>query len=62
MQGIRREWLTYQEATELVGLSRTTLWELVSCGEVQATKVGKAVRINRRSLEGWMREHPLVEV
>ncbi len=61
MLDIRREWLTYREATELVGLSRTTLWELVSDGRVQATKVGKAVRIDRRSLEDWMREHPFVE-
>jgi excisionase family DNA binding protein len=62
MQDVRREWLTYREATELVGLSRITLWELVSKGEVRAAKAGKAVRIDRRSLEDWMELHPFVEV
>jgi excisionase family DNA binding protein len=53
-----REWLSYREATALVGLSRGTLHKLISTGEVRATKVGKAVRINRLSLERWMGAHP----
>ena len=53
-----REWISYREATELVGLSRGTLHKLISTGEVRATKVGKAVRINRPSLERWMETHP----
>jgi excisionase family DNA binding protein len=61
MQSLRREWLTYREATEIVGLSRTKLWELVCAGEVRATKAGKAVRIDRRSLEDWMEQHPYIE-
>jgi excisionase family DNA binding protein len=61
MKDIRREWLTYREAKELVGLSRTKLWELISDCEVRATKAGKAVRIDRRSLEDWMRQHPFAE-
>ncbi len=62
MGSTRREWLTYREATELVGLSRTKIWQMVSAGEVQAAKAGRAVRIDRRSLEEWMRQHPFVEV
>ena len=49
-----REWLTYAEAGELVRLSRGTLWKLVSMGEVEAARVGRAVRINRESLEAFM--------
>ena len=52
---IVRIWLTYKEAERLVGLSRTTLWKLVSSGEVEHRKVGRAVRINRESLEAYMR-------
>lgn len=52
---IVREWLTYKEAEQLVGLSRTTLWKLISAGEVEHRKVGRAVRINRSSLEEYMR-------
>jgi len=50
-----REWLTYAEAGELVRLSRGTLWKLVSMGEVEAARVGRAVRINRESLTAYMR-------
>jgi len=47
-------WLTYPEAQRLTSLGRTTLWTLVSSGEVRAARVGRAVRINRRSLEEYM--------
>lgn len=52
---IVREWLTYKEAEQLVGLSRTTLWKLISTGEIEYRRVGRAVRINRESLEAYMR-------
>ena len=32
---ITREWVTYKQAEELSGLSRTTLWKLLSAGELQ---------------------------
>ncbi len=50
-----REWLTYKEAEQVVGLSRTTLWKLIIAGEIEHRKVGRAVRINRESLEAYMR-------
>lgn len=52
---VTREWVTYRQAEELSGLSRTTLWRLVRAGEVEAAKVGRAVRINRGSLDAYMR-------
>lgn len=51
---IVRSWLTYKEAEQLVGLSRTTLWKLIGAGEVEHRRVGRAVRINRESLEAYM--------
>lgn len=50
-----REWLTYAEAGQMVGLSRVTLWKLVSSGEVEAARIGRAVRINRESLTDYMK-------
>jgi len=47
-------WLTYSEAQKLTGLGRTTLWTLVTSGEIKAARVGRAVRISRRSLEDFM--------
>ena len=52
---IVRTWLTYKEAEQLVGLSRTTLWKLIGAGEIEHRKVGRAVRIHRESLEAYMR-------
>jgi excisionase family DNA binding protein len=52
--GIVRAWLTYKEAEQLVGLSRTTLWKLISNEEVEYRRVGRAVRISRESLQAYM--------
>jgi excisionase family DNA binding protein len=49
-------WLTYPEAQKLAGLGRTTLWMLINDPNsgVKAARVGRAVRISRRSLEEYM--------
>ncbi len=49
-----REWLTYAEAGEIVGLSRVTLWKLVSAKAIKVRRVGRAVRISRASLDAYM--------
>ena len=36
---ITREWVTYKQAEEVSGLSRTTLWKLLSAGEIKAARV-----------------------
>jgi excisionase family DNA binding protein len=52
---VTREWVTYRQAEEMTGLSRTTLRKLVDGGEIQIKRVGRAVRINRESLDAYMR-------
>jgi excisionase family DNA binding protein len=51
----RREWISYREAQELTGLGRTTLWTLISASQIEAARVGRAVRINRQSLNAFMK-------
>ena len=51
---VTREWVTYRQAEEIAGLSRTTLRKLVDGGEIQIRRVGRAVRINRASLDAYM--------
>jgi excisionase family DNA binding protein len=51
------EWLTYRGAQAYTSLSRTVLWQLINAGEIQAARVGRAVRINRESLDEFMRRH-----
>ena len=54
-------WISYSEAQKYAGLGRTKLWQLISTGEVEAAKVGRAVRISRTSLEEYMQRHSYVE-
>jgi excisionase family DNA binding protein len=49
-------WITYLHAQRITSLGRTTLWRIVKSGEVKSVSIGRAVRINRRSLEEYM-EH-----
>jgi len=51
---IRSEWVTYKQAQLLTSLGRTTLWRLVSSGEIEAARVGRAVRLSRSSLTAYM--------
>ncbi len=51
---ITREWVTYRQAEEISGLSRTTLRKLVDGKEIRIKRVGRAVRINRASLDAYM--------
>jgi len=52
---VKQEWLTYRDAQTLSRLGRTTLWKLVSTGEIKAARVGRAVRIERESLTAYMK-------
>jgi excisionase family DNA binding protein len=52
---IRADWVDYKQAQLLTSLGRTTLWRLVSSGEIEAARVGRAVRINRTSLNAYMK-------
>jgi excisionase family DNA binding protein len=47
-------WLDYKQAEAYSSLSRTTLWELISRREIKAARIGRAVRIQRNSLEKFM--------
>lgn len=47
-------WITYEEAQRLTSLGRTTLWKIVKSGAVKNASIGRAVRINRESLEAYM--------
>jgi excisionase family DNA binding protein len=55
-------WLTYSQAQKLSGLGRTTLWMLTNNPNsgVKAARVGRSVRLSRRSLEEYM-EHQAEE-
>lgn len=56
-RNIETEWVPYRIAETYSGLSHTTLWRLVSSGELKAARVGRSVRIHLPSLRAFMEEH-----
>jgi excisionase family DNA binding protein len=59
---VRREWLSYEEAHRMVGLSRTTLYRLARSGEIRAAQIGRSVRLDRSSLEQFMQRQSVADV
>ena len=49
-------WLNYKQAEAYSNLSRTTLWQLTKARKIKAARVGRAVRIERDSLQAFMEQ------
>ena len=47
-------WLNYKQAEAYSSLSRTTLWQLINARKIKAARIGRAVRIERDSLQAFM--------
>ena len=49
-------WLNYKQAEAYSNLSRTTLWQLIKARKIKAAHIGRAVRIERDSLQAFMEQ------
>jgi excisionase family DNA binding protein len=49
-------WLNYKQAEAYSNLSRTTLWQLINARKIKAARIGRAVRIERASLQMFMEQ------
>jgi excisionase family DNA binding protein len=47
-------WLSYKQSEAYSGLSRTTLWQLTRARKVRVARIGRAVRLERASLQAFM--------
>lgn len=52
---VRVEYVNYPDAERMTGLSRVTIWKHVKAGDIEASHVGRAVRINTDSLRAFMK-------
>jgi len=56
--------LTVEEAADVVGLSRSKVYELLAAGRVASVQIGRARRVPKKSLEdfvdGLIRDRPEV--
>ena len=46
--------VSVEEAAGLLGIGRTTLYELIRHGEVRPIRIGRCVRIPQRELEAYV--------
>ena len=60
-QWVQAEWLRYPEAERYAGLGRSTLWKLVKNERIRAAKVGKAVRLSRRSIDEYLEAQSIAD-
>ena len=58
--GSRMALLTVKEAASLLGIGRSTVYELIYAGRIRSVKIGSSRRIRRGDLDDFVRD--LVEV
>jgi excisionase family DNA binding protein len=51
-------WLDYPEAERFSAFSLRTLRRLIRDGRLRAKKIGREMRIDKRSLEAFLENHP----
>ena len=49
-------WFDYKQAEAYSNLSRTTLWSLINARKIKVARIGRAVRIERASLQEFMEQ------
>ncbi len=48
------KWLTLDELTEYLKLSRTKLYRMAREGKIPASKIGTQWRFNRKEIDDWV--------
>lgn len=48
--------LTVEEASKLLGVSRSKMYEMVATGEVRSIKIGRMRRVPRKILDEYVEE------
>ena len=49
--------ITIREASELMGLSESTVYRLARENKIPVVRIGASVRVNRRQLVAWIEAH-----
>ena len=49
------------EAANRLGLSRSTVYELIAAGELKVVRYGRAVRVPVSELAGWVDRHVVTD-
>ena len=52
-----RQLLRVEEAARVLGIGRSTVYELIGRRELPVIRIGRSTRIPRRRLEDWIERH-----
>jgi hypothetical protein len=55
---VGQEWVSLLQAQRISGYSRAVLRRLIGNGQLLATKIGRATRIDKHSLESFVENQP----
>ena len=50
------EWISVRQMQQLLSLGETKTREILAWEDIEAVQIGRAIRVNRASLERWLRE------
>jgi excisionase family DNA binding protein len=56
MEGNARLLVTSEEAAEMLGIARSSLWKLIAEGRLRPVKIGRSTRIPVTDLERFVEE------
>jgi len=48
--------LKLSEVTQILGIGRSLVYELVARGELPSVRIGRCIRVSSESLERWVKE------
>ncbi len=47
--------LTPAEATEVLAIGRSRIYEMLACGELPSLRIGRSIRIPAEALQEWVK-------
>jgi len=51
-----------EEAAQILGVSRATLYQLIRAGKMPSVKIGRSRRIHAEALRKWVTQHETLDV
>lgn len=58
---VEKSWLSPSDVHLYAGIGKTKLWELLTKSELEGAKVGRSVRVSRRSIDEYMERNPYAD-
>ncbi len=49
-----KEWISAKEVRERLSIGKSKCYEILDAGEIEVIRIGRVLRVNRKSLERWI--------